>query len=156
MKLPSLNFSELNSIQPINKIGKTVSVKDIVTENIKMQYKFGKILGEGAYGKVKLATLLADPTKVFAIKSIPRNLMEKHNDIDSSGELSQMNRDHMATLLNQEINVVLKMDHPNIVKFYQCVYDNDYINIVMEHINGKTLSDYILEQKDYMVPEEQA
>ena len=60
----------------------------------------------------------------------------------------------MATLLNQEINVVLKMDHPNIVKFYQCVYDNDYINIVMEHINGKTLSDYILEQKDYMVPEE--
>ena len=88
MKLPSLNLSELNSIQPINKIGKTVSVKDIVTENIKMQYKFGKILGEGAYGKVKLATLLADPTKVFAIKSIPRNLMEKHNDIDSSGELS--------------------------------------------------------------------
>ena len=38
----------------------------------------------------------------------------------------------MAKLLNQEIDIVLKMDHPNIVKFYQCVYDNDYINIVME------------------------
>lgn len=60
----------------------------------------------------------------------------------------------MATMLNQEINVILKMDHPNIVKFYQCVYDNQYINIVMECINGKTLSDYIQEHENYRVPEE--
>ena len=60
----------------------------------------------------------------------------------------------MAKLLNQEINVVLKMDHPNIVKFYQCVYDNEYINIVMELVNGLPLSDFLLEQKDHRVPEE--
>ena len=46
----------------------------------------------------------------------------------------------MVAMLNQEINVILKMDHPNIVKFYQCVYDNEYINIVMECIEGKTLA----------------
>jgi serine/threonine protein kinase len=59
----------------------------------------------------------------------------------------------MAKLLNQEINIVLHMDHPNIVKFYQCVYDNEYINIVMELVNGKTLSDFILEQKTGRIPE---
>ena len=35
------------------------------------------------------------------------------------------------------------MDHPGIVKFYQCMYDNKYINIVMELVKGKTLSDYM-------------
>ena len=40
------------------------------------------------------------------------------------------------------------MDHPNIVKFNQCFYDNHYINIVMELVNGKTLTDYIIESPD--------
>jgi len=38
------------------------------------------------------------------------------------------------------------MDHPNIVKIYQCVYDNKYINIVMELVQGKPLSDYLMEK----------
>ena len=32
------------------------------------------------------------------------------------------------------------MEHPNIVKFYQCVYDNEYLNIVMELVRGEPLS----------------
>ena len=32
------------------------------------------------------------------------------------------------------------MEHPNIVKFHQCVYDNQYLNIVMELVRGKPLS----------------
>ena len=47
------------------------------------------------------------------------------------------------------------MDHPNIVKFYQCVYDNAYVNIVMELVNGKTLSDFIEEAEGMRIPEEQ-
>lgn len=42
----------------------------------------------------------------------------------------------MQEVLEQEIKNVLSMDHPNIVKFYQCCYDNQYINIVMELIKG--------------------
>ena len=56
---------------------KRVSVKEIVQESIKSLYKFEKILGEGAFGKVKSAHLLTDPSKKFAIKSIPRHLMDK-------------------------------------------------------------------------------
>jgi serine/threonine protein kinase len=36
------------------------------------------------------------------------------------------------------------MDHPSIVKFYQVIYDNKYINIVMELVNGIPLSDFLI------------
>ena len=51
----------------------------------------------------------------------------------------------MQELLESEIMVLLNMDHPNIVKFYQVVYDNTYINIVMELVKGKCLSDIVIE-----------
>jgi len=60
----------------------------------------------------------------------------------------------MQTLLQSEIQTILEMDSPYIVKFYQCVFDNKYINIVMELCRGITLSDY-LQLKDFRIPEEQ-
>lgn len=50
----------------------------------------------------------------------------------------------MQELLEVEILALLKMDHPSIVKFYQVIYDNVYINIVMELVKGIPLSDYII------------
>lgn len=35
------------------------------------------------------------------------------------------------------------MEHPNIVKFHQCVYDNNYLNIVMELVRGTPLSEHL-------------
>lgn len=46
-------------------------------EAISARYRFEKPLGEGAFGKVKVASLIADNTKKFAIKSIPRHLFSK-------------------------------------------------------------------------------
>ena len=63
---------------------------------------------------------------------------------EKSGDLD-INEQVMQNLLNSEIQIVLEMDHPNIVKFYQCVYDNTYVNIVMELVKGTTLSDYLLD-----------
>ena len=45
-------------------------------ENIQLRYKFEKTLGEGASGKVKIGSLHSDPSRKFAIKSIPRILMD--------------------------------------------------------------------------------
>lgn len=53
-----------------------------------------------------------------------------------------------------EILALLKMDHPSIVKFYQVIYDNVYINIVMELVKGIPLSDYVI--KNGKVNEEKA
>ena len=46
-------------------------------EAVATRYRFEKPLGEGAFGKVKVASLIADNTKKFAIKSIPRHLFAK-------------------------------------------------------------------------------
>ena len=74
----------------IGKLVKKMSIKHIVRENIKMRYQFEKTLGEGAFGKVKIASLHSDPTRKFAIKSIPRHLMdsccgEKDKDEKTAG-----------------------------------------------------------------------
>ena len=61
----------------------------------------------------------------------------------------------MQELLQSEIQIVLKLDHPNIVKFYQCVYDNHYINIVMELVNGIPLSDYLIDKRGGCIPEDE-
>ena len=45
------------------------------------------------------------------------------------------------------------MDHPNIIKFYQCVYDNDYVNIVMELVEGVPLSNYLIARR--RIPEDE-
>lgn len=39
------------------------------------------MLGEGAFGKVKVASLRADESKKFAIKSIPRSFFTKETQI---------------------------------------------------------------------------
>lgn len=49
-----------------------IDVHGISKGRIKDRYKFGKSLGEGGFGQVRLATLLDDECKKFAIKSIPR------------------------------------------------------------------------------------
>ena len=43
-----------------------------------MRYKFEKTLGDGAYGKVKVASLHENPSKKFAVKSIPRSIIDEH------------------------------------------------------------------------------
>ena len=57
-------------------------------------------------------------------------------------------------MLEAELQVLMNMDHPNIVKFYQCMYDNNYINIVMELVRGIPLSDYLIERGK--IPEDYA
>jgi len=41
-----------------------------------MRYNFEETLGEGAFGKVKIASLIEFPEKKFAIKSIPRRHLD--------------------------------------------------------------------------------
>ena len=42
-----------------------------------MRFVFEKMIGEGAFGKVNIASLRSNPTKKFAIKSIPRDILDQ-------------------------------------------------------------------------------
>ena len=41
--------------------------------------------------------------------------------------------------ISREIAVLNTLDHPNIVKYYECFDDVDYIYLVMEYVNGAPL-----------------
>jgi len=54
----------------------------------------------------------------FAIKSIPREI------------LTADNKDLKA--VSSELKILLRLDHPNIVKFFEVYLDHEYLHIVME------------------------
>ena len=59
-----------------NALSQELTLTTIVRESIQVRFQFEKTLGEGAYGKVKIASLRNDPEKKFAVKSIPRHLFD--------------------------------------------------------------------------------
>ena len=58
------------------------------------------------------------------------------------------------SLLEQELNILLSVDHPYIVKFYECFLDHKYVHLVMEHCEGGDLAAKILSRQK--IPESEA
>jgi len=87
------------------------------TSQIKKKYKIEtKVLGAGAFGKVFMATSVADSNFKVAIKVISKKKLE--NDIDQ---------------LKDEIDILKRLDHPNIIKYYETYENAKYMYIVMEY-----------------------
>ena len=79
-------------------------------------YKELEELGEGAYGVVKKVCLIDNPDTIRAMKIIP-----KENIVEGQSQK-----------LIDEINILRKLEHPNIMKIYEYFDDNEYIYIVSE------------------------
>ena len=90
------------------------------------------VLGSGAFGKVFLSQSQKDPNFYVAIKVLDKDKMQC--DID---------------LLASEVAVLNKLDHPNIVKYYETYNDYKYIYLVMEFVKGKVLFKHLSEQNDH-------
>lgn len=56
----------------------------------------------------------------------------------------------------EEIEILTKLDHPNIVKYYETYIDNKYIYLVMEYVGGGELFEMITKQQDCVLSEETA
>jgi len=97
------------------------------TKSLFDEYEIKEKLGEGAYGavyKVQQRTTLF----LRAVKAIKR----KHVD---------------STSFSNEIAVLKTVDYPNIIKLFDCYYDNNYYYMVEEYCSGGDLFDYIQKQK---------
>ena len=90
-------------------------------------YKIEETIGEGTYGKVKLATHLATNEKV-AIKIIDKSKLINEGDNDR--------------ILN-EMKILIKLDHPNILKAFEVFEEEKYYYIVMERPTKGDLFKYI-------------
>ena len=97
-------------------------------ENVHALYTFGQVIGYGKYGIVREATLIKNPNKRVAIKTIERPKAVE--------ELLQ---------LKAEIEILRSVDHPNVVKVYETYLDEQSLYLVMEYCIGGELFDHIME-----------
>lgn len=91
------------------------------------EYEIQEKLGEGAFGCVYK---VEHKTTQFlrAVKAIKR----KHVD---------------SKAFSNEIAILKTVDHPNIIKLFDCYYDSNYYYIVEEFCHGGDLYEYIRKQK---------
>ena len=95
---------------------------------VETYYKIQKIIGKGAFGVVYKAFELCTG-RIVAIKQIPVNTENKKHVI-------------------KEIELLKNLDHPNIVKYYNYLKEENHIYIIMEYLEGSTLKQYIDENSD--------
>ena len=93
-------------------------------------YMFIKDIGEGNFGKVKLA-IKKETGEQFAIK-----IMNKEKI-----------RNQMGRLLIPEIEISKKFNHKNVIRVYSIIEDDINYYIVMEYCSKGELFDYIVSKK---------
>jgi calcium-dependent protein kinase len=100
-------------------------------EDFKKKFEYISTLGDGAFGKVKLYRDRFVHDMKFAIKTMKK---------------SEMGSD-LIDCLKHEVEVLKKLDHPNIVKYFDTYEDEGSIHIVMEYIPGENLMQLIKQKK---------
>lgn len=110
------------NVNPANRIGR---------------YQIIKTLGEGSFGKVKLAQHLGTGQRV-ALKIINRKTLAKSD---------------MQGRVEREISYLRLLRHPHIIKLYDVIKSKDEIIMVIEFA-GKELFDYIVQRGK--MPEDEA
>ena len=105
---------------PNDIINMKVKLNDLVMEHQIspwIYYKELLTLGSGTYGTVKKVCLIKNQLTIRAMKIIPKeNIME---GVDS-------------LKLIDEITILKKLDHPNIMKIYECFVDKDNFYIISD------------------------
>lgn len=104
-----------------NELGRELSSTRI---KVVGNYTLGKVIGEGAYGKVRLGTHRLTTTRV-AIKQIPKAL---------------------SATLTREIHHHRQLHHPHITQLYEVIATENSIWLITELCSGGELFDYLTEK----------
>uniref|UniRef100_A0A7N0SZ56 non-specific serine/threonine protein kinase n=1 Tax=Kalanchoe fedtschenkoi TaxID=63787 RepID=A0A7N0SZ56_KALFE len=99
-------------------------------DNLMQNYKLGKTLGIGSFGKVKIAEHARTGHKV-AIKILNR---KKVKSMD------------MEEKVRREIKILRLFMHPHIIRLYEVIETATDIYVVMEYVKCGELFDYIVEK----------
>ncbi|KAE9402541.1 Pkinase-domain-containing protein [Gymnopus androsaceus JB14] len=104
-----------------NELGKELSSHKV---RVVGNYTLGRVIGEGAYGKVRMGTHRLTSTRV-AIKQIPKA---------------------MSASLTREIHHHRQLHHPHVTQMYEVIATESSIWIVTELCSGGELFDYLAEK----------
>ncbi|PXF44772.1 Serine/threonine-protein kinase DCLK3 [Gracilariopsis chorda] len=94
-------------------------------------YRIGRLLGEGMNGQVRLAhdKMTDEPV---AIKMVPR-----------------LGRENETHFLAREVQIILSLSHPNIVRTIDVFVRTRRIHFVMEYLSGGELFDFIAQNTHF-------
>ncbi|XP_067139107.1 calcium/calmodulin-dependent protein kinase type 1 [Centruroides vittatus] len=106
--------------------------KEKETTNVEDKYEFKDLLGTGAFSQVVLAESRDEPGRMCAIKCIDKKALKGKEDS-----------------LENEIKVLRRLKHPNIVQLMETYEDKNKVYLVMELVTGGELFDRIVEKGSY-------
>ena len=109
--------SDDNANKPPKRISKTKNA------DIRKNYEFISMLGNGNFGKVRLYRDRKQKDLLFAIKTLKKETLTQS----------------YFELIKNEVNILSNLDHPNIVKYFGVYEDDYYIHILMEYLKGYDL-----------------
>ena len=95
--------------------------------DIRKNYEFISMLGQGNYGKVRLYRDKNYKDLLFAIKTLKKEGITPYE----------------FYLLKTEVSILRDLDHPNIVKYFGTFEDDYNIHILMEYLKGHDLNKII-------------
>jgi calcium/calmodulin-dependent protein kinase I len=99
---------------------------------IRERYEFREVLGTGAFSKVFSAECRFEPGTMVAIKCIDKKALKGKEES-----------------LENEIKVLRKLRHPNIVQLFDTYDEKAYVYLVMELVTGGELFDRIVAKGSY-------
>jgi len=87
----------------------------VIRENIADTYKVKEEVGNGNYGSVRIVAKRSYLEQKFALKSIHRDSVCSDQDIK---------------MVEKELNILMNIDHPNIIEFQEIYMDQHYFHFV--------------------------
>lgn len=118
-------FGKKDSTKKSKKEGKDFSQLPSIDD----KYTLKELLGTGAFSEVRLAESKDRPGELYAVKIIDRKALKGKDDS-----------------LENEINVLRKLKHSNIVQLLETFEDKHKVYLVMELVTGGELFDRIVEK----------
>lgn len=120
-------FGKKDSNKKMKKDG-----KDDKSPSVEDKYILKELLGTGAFSEVRLAENKEKPGQMFAVKIIDKKALKGKEDS-----------------LENEIKVLRRLTHPNIVQLLETYEDKLKVYLVMELVTGGELFDRIVEKGSY-------
>lgn len=106
--------------------------KDEKSPSVETKYVLKEMLGTGAFSEVRLAESKDKPGQMFAVKIIDKKALKGKEDS-----------------LENEIKVLRRLTHPNIVQLLETFEDKQKFYLIMELVTGGELFDRIVEKGSY-------
>ncbi|CAD8081561.1 unnamed protein product [Paramecium sonneborni] len=102
---------------------------------VKIEWKKGELIGQGSFGRV-YKCMDIKTGRILAVKQI---------------ELGYVDKESLESF-HQEIKILSRLKHKNIVKYYGCDEDKNHLSILLEYVGGGSIT-YMMKKFKYNLKE---